>query len=173
MKDNRIQIGKTYNQRETLLRTIAIKDGYALMECQHSGKVIQYIVSDGLYIEENDDLHWLGNGRYYTCFGGDAVSAADALRKAMVSLMNMGKVYVLTMDTEDQAGPFVFRTHKLALAALQKELDKNQSIQKVAAEILATPLTAEFYIEHAAYFNERMMDTYAIDELPVIDEDKS
>lgn len=165
MSENTIRIGKTFRQDKAFLHVLALKDSVALLESQFGGKVTRYIVASSVYIEKDGELHWNGGGRYFLC--GD--DAADALRRASICFSGGNYVYVLTMDTEEQDRPSVYRTYDLALAALQRELDKNQSMQEVAAEILAIPLTAEFYIDHAAYFNERMMDVYTIDEMIVVE----
>lgn len=88
---HKLEIGKTYKQREALLHIIALHDGYALIENHYDGKVTQYIVTSGLYIEDNGELHWNGSGKYYRIDCHDGKDASDVLNVAWQDFYGMAK----------------------------------------------------------------------------------
>lgn len=167
------EIGKTYPQRGNQLHIIAMRDGIALIENQCDGKVTQYIVTDGLYIETDGDLHWRGNGKYFMTDNADGKDMCDTLNAAWQCFYGKEHVHILLADTDQGSWSCVYKTRELALAALQIELDNNSVIQHIAEGLGLSPLKADVYLRMQNGIDELSDDYYTITETRIIDEVKA
>lgn len=165
---NKIQIGATYRQAGAQLHLIALREGTALIEYISNGKVIQYVVTTGLYIAISGDLCWRGSGSYFPFGYGEYKTANDALNAAWLCFRSEEHVYLLTADASEGMWAAVFQTRSLALTALQTVLDQNAFMQEIAEENGLIPLTAEHYLQMQYVFTERTEDHYAIDGMSVL-----
>lgn len=170
-KNNEIQVGRTYTQDGDDLHIIALHEGQALIEKHHrDGEVLMYIVTSRLFLDDDGDLHWRGNGEYFLFGYVDGRTAHDAFCEAWTFFSGRDHGYVLTADTDQGAWTEVYKTRALAMAGLQVSLDLNDDIQHGAKALGLLPLSAESYLLHSSDFLEvDVVDCYTIDKTPILD----
>ena len=154
------EVGQTYPQDGCTLRILAKHLEKVLLEKWHEDSVLQYIVTDSLYIH-NGELHWHGSGAYF-CPRISGRTPFEELSRAMEYMRGPRTVYVVMSDTEYGMSVSINFTMQEAKACLQGLLDGNDDIQYAAKASDIDHLTAEAYLDGALSDAPLLTDWYYI-----------
>ena len=157
-----LNVGQVYPCKGYELRVLCEKGNQVMLEKWSGNQLISYVVATGVYFD-GQLLNYL-NGMHFVIDTEPPYENTqfEAFRKSWNYLNKERYVHVLLADSKGSLKVCVFDDMKLAMQALQGELDRNDEIQTFARNRRIKELTAKKYLEGALCDVHFPIDEYKI-----------